>query len=135
MLNFIRKGITYSDIIETIELLNSNNITIQINIILGWENLEKEDLHILKQFIDFLNTKTNYRIIIFRLFCIRGTPVYNIYKNAINIKQDSAIHSRGYYPILSKEKHELSLEAAEIIKKCNQPIYDYSGFLKRSVNI
>jgi radical SAM superfamily enzyme YgiQ (UPF0313 family) len=130
MLNFVKKGITYPDIIETIELLNSNNITIQVNIIIGWENLEREDLSHLEQFINFLNTKTNFRIVVFKLFCIRGTPIYELYKDRIDIKQDGNIHSRGYYPKLSKEKYELSLEAAAIIKKCKQTVYDYSGFFK-----
>jgi len=81
MLNYMRKGTTTNDILNTMKIIKKYKSRIYMSLILGWPNLTEQDIKEVKQFIKDVPKydKDTHRFMrIWRLFARVGTPLYDM---------------------------------------------------------
>lgn len=125
MLDYMRKGFTVEEILETIDIIsNIDNLIINIPLILGWNNLTKDDLKCLENFMLKIS-KYNYVVNINTLFAKVFTPIHETYE--IGKKQTFGPFYSGFFPKLNDKQKELNKEACSIIKDLAEgsTIYNY----------
>jgi len=124
ILKFANKGTTVQDILQTIKILNQyDNIQIYSMFIVGWPDLNKNDVKSLKEFIN----KVGYikRTFIFNLFCPVGSKLHDIYLDSIKKKMFSGSFYKGYFPKLKNEQIKLNQQASEIIKGMANKVFSW----------
>lgn len=107
MLKIMKKGVTTEDIIEGVILLRSYNINMVPTIIVGWPELEKQDIVNLEKAIKVF--RKNQKCYVYCLTVDNFIPLSNIYP--------SIKGKRLWYPIQNSSDYvkDLNLEALKIL--------------------
>jgi len=111
MWDYMKKGYS-TDIV--IELLNTIKNNFYLSMLLGWNNLDKQDIINLQKFMEKLPFSTNNACIkIGKLFSVPNTYIHNTYK-----KNDEIFLGPfylGFYPKLDEKQIVLNKEAKNIM--------------------
>jgi hypothetical protein len=122
MLSFFNKGITVKEIFDILPILEKqSNLIATLFIILGWEELENDDLVQLQKFIKHL--PKNCKVAITRIFARPFTKLFEMYER--EVEQQIGPFYLGFVPKLSKEKLKLNYEAKDIIFQ-HQNVVDFT---------
>ena len=127
MLKYINKNVNVDGIIKTINLIadNARNyIQIQLPFILGWNNLEKNDIVDLKKFFKQLPyDKIRITFSANMLTAKLNTPVYDTYERKKELYIGPFYY--GFMPLISNEQLQLSKDAIELMFDQNVTVFDY----------
>ena len=127
MLKYINKNVNVDGIIKTINLIadNARNyIQIQLPFILGWNNLEKNDIVDLKNFFKQLPyDKIKITFSANMLTAKLNTPVYDTYERKEELYVGPFYY--GFMPLISNEQLQLSKDAIELMFDQNVTVFDY----------
>ena len=114
MLNFIGKGCNTDELLEFLQICHENNIHINANFILGWDNLTEDDISELE---DFMNNMPDNSITTFQmrwLFAHPHTKVHDTYKGkAVRLGP----FYEGFRTEINDRQMELNKEAGDIINR------------------
>jgi len=131
ILKFANKGTTVQGILQTIDMLNKyDNLQIYTMFIVGWPNLNEDDIKELKEFIDKVGRIE--RIFIFKLFCPVGSKFHDIYLDAVKEKMFSGLFYKGYFPSLKDEQLKLNQQASEMIKGMTDRVFSWNKNFHKS---
>jgi len=128
MLNFIGKGCNTDELLEFLQILHENNIHINANFILGWDNLTEDDISELE---DFMNSMPENSITTFQmrwLFAHPHTKVHDTYKGkAVRLGP----FYEGFRTEINDRQMELNKEAGDIINRYSSiKHYKLEGMVK-----
>jgi len=117
MLNYMKKGFSVDDILNTIKILNKyKNIKIYTMFMVGWPILNRQDIDDLKYFSNEISDVTLEFISIHRTFCCINTELFDQYKDDIEKHSYVGNLYRGYFPKLNKKQLHLNKKAIDIIR-------------------
>jgi hypothetical protein len=113
MWNYINKGCNKKDIINIFKYLIDKGLKISIGAIIGWNNLIKEDLHELEEFMRSMPDSSNILLTIRVLLAMVDTEIYETYEKKEDIKRGPFCW--GFHPELSEEQKNLNMKSKEIM--------------------
>jgi hypothetical protein len=116
---YSNKGTTMAEIFDSIQLCHENGLKINVNVILGWNNLIEKDLEVLDYFMENLSENAMTSLQLRWLFSHPYTDVYEQYE-----AEEKSIKMGPFYcrfnVRVNDEQMKLNLAAAKIIKeKCD----------------
>jgi len=127
MLKYIKKNITVSGALETINILANQGheaIQIQLPFILGWNNLELNDIIELENFLNQLPyDKIKFAFSVNLLSAKLNTYVFNNYERKKELYIGPFYY--GFIPSISSEQMKLSKKAVEILFEQGVTVFDY----------
>ena len=114
MLRYIDKGGTTDEILGFLSLCKRNQIRVNANLILGWDNLIKEDIKEMEDFMERVPENSITTVQMRWLFAHPHTKVHEMYKGKpITLGP----FYEGFHVEISKKQKELNKEAADIINR------------------
>ena len=118
MLKYMNKGITTKDLMEAFHTFRSLNCKFLFGIILGWPNLDKQDIKELESFMQNIpDDMGGSTVSLHKLFAFSGAPLQNdLIKNPDKVFNVGSFEL-GFYPELNQDQLDLSEEALNIVIK------------------
>jgi hypothetical protein len=84
MLKYIKKGVSVEEILNFIHVCTDNNISVRHCYISGWDNLTKQDILDVRDYVSKLPKDTGlHEQVIFHLMVSPGTPIYEMWKGRL----------------------------------------------------
>jgi hypothetical protein len=118
MWEYLDKGTSMTEVIETLEFCTWAGFKVNANVILGWNNLIKDDLKDLEKFMDRFSERTVTTLQLRWLFAHPYTKIYETYDGVQNTIRLGPFNC-GFNVSVNDRQKELNLAAAKIIKeKC-----------------
>jgi len=112
MLKYVGKGCTTGEVLEFLHLCHENKIHINANFILGWDNLIKDDISELENFMDSVPEDSITTFQMRWLFAHPHTNIHETYKGkAIKLGP----FYEGFRTELNEKQMELNRQAGDII--------------------
>jgi len=118
MLKYMKKGATTKGLLQSFHTLRDLGCRFEFGMILGWPNLDKQDIKELELFMQNIPDDMKHsKLLLYKLFCFSGSPIQNYL-----IKNPDKVYSvgpfeLGFYPELDQEQLDLNEEALNIIIK------------------
>lgn len=114
MWNYMDKGYNREDVLETLNFLSDNKVSIILGTIMGWNNLINEDIKKLEEFMDELTIQDNCVLVDRTLFIYTNTQLdNNTYEKKVEVNYGPFYI--GFYPKLKQEQIELNHKARTVL--------------------
>jgi hypothetical protein len=130
MQNYMKKGSSIENAINTIKIINKYKAKLYISLILGWPNLINQDVNEVEQFIKKipkLNKDTYMIMKIWRLFARVGTPLYDMVEKERDVNV-GPFYS-GFTIKLSKEQIILNNRVRDVLLNLDNVVDNYTPTL------
>lgn len=128
MWQYLDKGTSMKEVIETLEFCTQTGFKVNANVILGWNNLVEKDLKDLEKFMDGFSERTVTTLQLRWLFAHPYTKIYETYDGVQNTIRLGPFNC-GFNVMVDDRQKELNLEAARIIKeKCTLKKVKLEGY-------
>jgi len=109
----VDKGYNRQDVLDTINFLSDKKSHLVLGIIIGWNNLIKEDIVELRSFMDQLSLPSDTALVLHNLFIYPNTDLYKLYEKHEEFRVGPFY--TGFYPKLDSEQSKLNEEAKQIV--------------------
>ena len=116
MWKYMDKGYTHEVSRDIIKHLLNNGADVNINIILGWNNLTIKDLREMEQFMTSIGPSPKITVVLYKLFIFPQSELSKHYEMEKELKIGP--FRLGFYPKLSEEQKKLDKRAAKFLNKC-----------------
>ncbi len=128
MWTYLDKGTKMDEVFDTIELCKKTGFKVNANVILGWNNLIKQDLKDLDFFMSMLSKNAVTTLQLRWLFAHPYTKIYDTYDG---VRQSLKLgpFNCGFNVRVNEEQKKLNLSAASIIKeRCDEKNIKLEGY-------
>jgi hypothetical protein len=124
MYSYMNKGITVEEITKNIiELSKFKNINVMLTAILGWNNLDNNDLKNLEKFCEDIKNSRIGKLILYRLHHVHSREIHT--RKEVEKELGIGPFYLGYIPKLDQEQKRLNDMAYGIFEQSDQRIINY----------